>query len=451
MKKITAIVIAYNEIENVKNVIESFRLFGNADLSVILVDNGSDDGLEAWAKEQTDLTYVLLDEGHMGCGKALNMVRKELEIDTDLLIIEGHYLLTPGYLSRLSELLDREEDIGAVSGVGNSARFHQNLPRDILDYRGALEAAGTEKEISGRRTMMLHHGATLWKKSALDKLGEFEETVEGMPAVMNDYCLRAVMADEKLLVCPEAFFWNLKAYDSISIYEEAFEKEWEKKVLEKKWGMHYFNGSYNEKLIRPIDAGKEEEIYVLEVGCDCGGTLVEIKNRYPNAKVYGSEINEKAAEIAGHFAQVTVNNIENKDLTFPKETFHYIIFGDVLEHLHDPLETLIYCRDFLRKDGCIIASIPNLMHISVMEELLQGDFTYTETGLLDKTHIHFFTYNEIVRMFCKAGYTICEGVTTVLSISKKQQELIDKLLSLGCGAERFMYEAFQYNIKARLK
>lgn len=62
----------------------------------------------------------------------------------------------------------------------------------------------------------------------------------------------------------------------------------------------------------------------------------------------------------------------------------------------------------MNEGGEILASIPNLMYISVIEQLLYGNFTYTDIGLLDKTYIHLFTYNEIVRMFDEAGYDICE-------------------------------------------
>ena len=146
-----------------------------------------------------------------------------------------------------------------------------------------------------------------------------------------------------------------------------------------------------------------------------------------------------------------MNNIEEENLPFPERKFDYIIFGDVLEHLHNPLKTVVYCQRFLRENGHIIASIPNIQHISVMEGLMQGDFTYMESGLLDKTHIHFFTYNEIVRMFHEAGYEICSLKGSGVPISDRQNELIDQLLALEGRAQRFMYIAFQYNLKAKMR
>ncbi|MBQ6886532.1 MAG: hypothetical protein IJN54_03355 [Lachnospiraceae bacterium] len=122
----------------------------------------------------------------------------------------------------------------------------------------------------------------------------------------------------------------------------------------------------------------------------------------------------------------------------------------MLEHLHNPSEVLVYCKEFLCEGGNIIASVPNVMHISVVEQLLNGKFTYTETGLLDKTHIHLFTCNEILHMFCEAGYEVCDIFGNFVPISEKQNSLIDKLLALDNEAQRFMYETFQYNVKAKI-
>lgn len=161
-------------------------------------------------------------------------------------------------------------------------------------------------------------------------------------------------------------------------------------------------------------------------------------------------LNAQAAEVASHIANVQVNNIEEQNLVWDTK-FDYIIFGDVLEHLRDPLKTVLYCKSMLKKGGCIIASIPNVMHISVVENLLHGDFTYTETGLLDKTHVHLFTYNEIVRMFQTSGYSVDDVRSVGYPLAKKQTELIDCLLSIDNSAERFMYETFQYVVRAKIE
>lgn len=430
---ITVMMLAYNEREAVEAAVQSFRWNSDVDISFVLVDNGSTDGLQEWATEQRDLTYVLLDGGPVGWGKAINMVKRELRLDTDLLIIEGHYMLTPNCLSRMVELSHQKEETGGVGGAFS----------EEASYEKAVELANENRDVKRKRAMVLHHGAILWKKEALEIVGEFDEEIETLSMVVGDYCLRMAKADKRLLICSNAFFWHGGNRNDI-----VYEKQWERDILEKKWGMHYFNSRYNGKILLLIDAEPDDKMNVLEIGCDCGATLLEIQNRYPNATVYGTEINIQAASIAAHFAHVTINNIEEENMPFHRNMFDYIIFGDVLEHLHNPAKTLRYCMDFLKEKGSIVASIPNVMHVSIMEQLLQGNFTYTETGILDRTHIHLFTCNEIIRTFCEAGYEITNMSLSSHSINDRQKRIIDGLLAIDNGAQRFMYETVHYLVKA---
>ena len=112
----TVIMFAKKELDNVKMSVESFRLFCDMDISFVLMDDGSVEGLQEWAKEQADLTYVFLDEGQVGYGKGMNLVRKELQIKEDLLLMEEGFLLTPGCLGRMTDALYEEGEIGAVGG-----------------------------------------------------------------------------------------------------------------------------------------------------------------------------------------------------------------------------------------------------------------------------------------------------------------------------------------------
>ncbi|MBQ6886534.1 MAG: glycosyltransferase family 2 protein [Lachnospiraceae bacterium] len=127
INKVTIMILVHNAIENVKMSVESIRLFSDIETSLVIVDNHSTDGLNKWAKEQTDLTYVLFDEGHVSWGKAINMVRCVLQIGTDLLTMTGNYMLTSGSLSRMLKLAYKEENIGAVGGVYNGTGHNQSL------------------------------------------------------------------------------------------------------------------------------------------------------------------------------------------------------------------------------------------------------------------------------------------------------------------------------------
>jgi glycosyltransferase involved in cell wall biosynthesis len=86
--------------------------------------------------------------------------------------------------------------------------------------------------------------------------------------------------------------------------------------------------------------------------------------------------------------------------------FDYIVFGDVLEHLVDPVRVLRQCCDLLQPQGKIIASIPNVAHLSVRLMLLEGRWEYSDLGLLDRTHLRFFTRASIVELFSDTGFAL---------------------------------------------
>lgn len=443
MQNLNIIISAHNEAEYVKLCIQSIRMFADVEnLSVILIDNNSTDGLTEWAMEQDDIAYIQNDDTSLPYGKMINQICELLALEGDLLLLDPHFLLTPSCLSRMMQALYEKESIAAVGPVSNSLyRFHQEF-NSVSTYEQVLTWANQEINLRTKRVMALCPEAVLLKGAIFQQVNGYDENILCSGHAITDYCFRMTESDHPLKVCNTAVLW-----DSRNQYVDIYTTKHDETYLEAKWGMHYFNSRGNQIIIDMITHQPNDPIQVLEIGCDCGATLLEIKDQFPNAQVYGSELNECAANIASHLATVTINNIEEYNLPYPSNTFDYIIFGDVLEHLHAPSKTLEYCRTLLKETGNIIASIPNLMHISVIEDLLKGNFTYTETGLLDKTHIHFFTYNEIQKMFQSCGYEITAIDPSVLKITEEQNILIDQLSALN-DTPRFMYETFQYVIRA---
>jgi len=146
---------------------------------------------------------------------------------------------------------------------------------------------------------------------------------------------------------------------------------------------------------------------VLEVGPATGYVTEVLRRR--GCQVTAVENDPAAAEVAEKFCErIIVGDIEEIDFpqTFGEEQFDVVMFGDVLEHLVDPKGALEKVRPLLRAGGCVVASIPNVAHASVRVMLLDGKFVYTEKGLLDHTHLRFFTKSGIETLFEEAGYRI---------------------------------------------
>jgi len=143
---------------------------------------------------------------------------------------------------------------------------------------------------------------------------------------------------------------------------------------------------------------------VLDVGCASGYLARALGER--GCSVSGLEHDPEAAEEARpYLEQLVVGDVEELDLleAFGERRFDVIVFGDVLEHLRDPLAVLRSARGLLAERGSVVASIPNVAHGSVRLALLAGRFDYQPLGLLDSTHVRFYTRASVEELFRDAG------------------------------------------------
>ncbi len=173
-------------------------------------------------------------------------------------------------------------------------------------------------------------------------------------------------------------------------------------------------------LIELIGAGKN----ILEVGTSTGYVSRILKER--GNTVTGIEIDPGAGEIAGqHCDSMFIGDIEKLDLDayLAPSSFDVIIFGDVLEHLVSPEDVLRKVKKYLRPDGFLAISLPNVCHGDVILNLFMGDFKYTSMGLLDATHLRFFGLRNIIDLFSRCGYSITDIRTTVLPVGGTEQRV----------------------------
>ncbi|MCF8720702.1 glycosyltransferase family protein [Nitrospina gracilis] len=145
---------------------------------------------------------------------------------------------------------------------------------------------------------------------------------------------------------------------------------------------------------------------VLEVGCGAGHTGHAIRERQ-GAVVTGIEVNSRAAaEARRHLDIVLEGSVENMDLPFAEKEFDCILFADVLEHLVDPALVLRKTLPYLSERGVVVASIPNIQYHGILNQLGEGNWTYEDEGILDRTHLRFFTLKEIQKLFAETGYEV---------------------------------------------
>lgn len=167
------------------------------------------------------------------------------------------------------------------------------------------------------------------------------------------------------------------------------------------------------KMLQLIGNNKE----VIDFGCATGYLAHFLKDR--GCRVVGLEVNAEAAKVAEQYCeQVIVADLDLISLAevFPDKKFDVAVFGDVLEHLRDPWELLKATVNLLKPDGYIVASIPNIAHGAIRLALLKGKFEYAHLGILDDTHLRFFTRETVGRLFEDTGYFIDCLERTKLSV-----------------------------------
>lgn len=145
---------------------------------------------------------------------------------------------------------------------------------------------------------------------------------------------------------------------------------------------------------------------VLDVGCG-GGAFGELLKQKRGVEVWGVEPVESAAQRAvGRLDRVLVGEF-GSGLGLPPGMFDCVFFNDVLEHMLVPEAALQYARQLLAPGGVVVASVPNIRSFPPVWQLLfHGKWQYAESGILDKTHVRFFTKSSIVDLFRAEGYEV---------------------------------------------
>jgi 2-polyprenyl-3-methyl-5-hydroxy-6-metoxy-1,4-benzoquinol methylase len=166
----------------------------------------------------------------------------------------------------------------------------------------------------------------------------------------------------------------------------------------------------------------------LEVGCGTGATLEYLKSKGASY-VVGVDINAESIEMARkrglEFALAA--DVEKDALPFKEKEFDCIMLADVLEHFYNPWGTLKKLTPYLADKGYLLLSLPNIKYYKILRRLIFHDeWTYADAGILDNTHIRFFTLKEIKGLLVDAGYRIVQIKRNESSSYK--MNMINKLL-----------------------
>lgn len=180
------------------------------------------------------------------------------------------------------------------------------------------------------------------------------------------------------------------------------------------------------------DNNSDKHLKILNVYLDKKFDLSEIKNKFKNSNILDLKIDN-----------INSTNIYGYDY----EEFDYIIINNTLEKLVYPDKFLNSIKLYLKKDGFLMCSIPNLMYKNILKDLLNGKFNYSDSGILNKNNIRFFTLDEILNLFNKLDYNLEPTLAIVLD-SDKDNEFVNTLCKITDEKLRLNFNAYLYIVTA---
>lgn len=449
--KVSMIILTYNQLSYTKLCIESIRKHtAEINYEIIIVDNNSADGTVEWLKKQNDIKTIFEKE-NVGFPKGCNDGIKIADGDS-ILLINNDVIVTKNWLKNMLIALYSSSDIGACGAVSNACTNYQTIP---VNYKSKEElfSFAEKNNISDpsrwKEKSRLIGFCMIIKREVIEKIGLLDKRFTPGNFEDDDYSYRIRLAGYRLILCNDVFIHH---FGSVSFGSDGQKfkhilDENRKKFISK-WG---FNPEHAAVIRRDIidfmDDDNDLPIKVLEIGCKTGATLIEIKNKYKNAELYGIELNKKAAKISGTVCSVKSRNIETDNTDYDKNYFDYIIFGDEVQHFYNPWKVLSDARKYLKTGGKVLASIYNVMHYSVLKSLINGRWNYGETGIIDKMNLRFFTLAEINKMFIDAGYFNMQYAAGILP-QNDDKIFADSISKLSDSSVKDEFNVYKYIVKA---
>jgi GT2 family glycosyltransferase len=460
----TAIVILnYQKADMTLQCLDSIRTTCAPDsYQIIVVDNGSnDDSVQKFSQEK-DILLIANDSNHGFPGGCNDGIRAA-EGDSDILLLNNDTLMTPNGLFTLRMALYEDASTGSAGAMTNCASNNQIITIPFGNAGSYIEHAKifNQYEPSAHEKRIYLVGfALLLRRDALNKVGLLDERFNPGNYEDNDIGLRMLQHGYHNILCHDCFivhFGSQSFRKDISKYNKLLETNREK--LNQKYGhdMSYYSFPRTEviSLMKGIVEDEGRPFAVLEVGCGLGATLNRIKWQYPNASTMGIELVEDIAQLGATNTKIIPGDIETMQPDIGPHSQDVIIFADVIEHLRDPLKTLEKMKNYLKNDGYLLMSIPNIMHYSVIIPLLMGEYSWDPAGIRDYTHMHCFTLNTIRTMLQSTGYEIESIISKQVETPYYRQEQFNwfwKMLDAQKEnvADLSQFQTYQYLVRARL-
>lgn len=408
--QVSIVIVAKDQSQELLRCIDSITSTIFPDMyEITVIDNASNDGTYEWLSGVDGITCMRCEE-NIGYTAAVNQGIRLSNAFNDVFLLDADCMLTDNSFFYLMLGLYSDENVGVIGGLTNEFIIEQMMYTDIADIEEAKKQAvfvNSPMKDAYEKAVYVSDHAALIRRRALEKTGLFDETFSPDIYEDKDLCTRIILAGMAVVLCFNSYIFKFTDRHLKYGIESQLVKSGKEKFV-KKWGFNIdYSNTPRDGIIKLIEANHNKPIEVLELGCAMGSTLNRIKRLWPDAQVHGVEYVNEVARVGGHISDVIQGDVENMVIPYSEKQFDYIICADVLEHLRNPQATLKRFIPYLKDDGRFIISLPNIRHFGVLMMLvLGGRFDYQDDGILDSTHLRFFTKDTAIEMIEGAGLLV---------------------------------------------
>lgn len=453
--KVAVIIASWNRSDDLRQALESIFANGYPSLEVIVVDNASTDDAAAVAESFSGVR-VIRNRENLGFAEANEIGLRHTSAEF-VALVNNDALLARDWIARHVEFLEKHPRAAAVGGK----QFfwdEQNPPFDrrnrFYGYTTITDGtpnAQVDTPDDVREVATLSGAAVMIRRAAIDDVGApfldplffayYEETDFFSRAIRKGWRLyytgepacwhrvRASSNPDRYLYFMQRnrVIWAYRNFDDASLKRVLREKrrpgvnQWldEHRAELEGQRARFFSGKGILEHVAEIESRANYYGYarpelcalvpptarrVLDVGC-AGGALGRALKHERGIEVRGIEpVVEQAERARAVLDDVHVGTADDIPATWPRPDC--IIFADVLEHLVDPWAAVKKARALLEPGGTLVVSIPNVLHHSVVRDLVRGRFDYRDAGVLDRTHLRFFTEKTARELIEQGGFHI---------------------------------------------
>ncbi len=423
----SVVILAWNAWEVTKACLDSIEATLRDGDEVIVVDNGSTDGTQTnlqaypWVKVvRNDLNLGFAagnNKGYMATTRPFVVFLNNDTIPTGRWL---DYLLYPF----------SDEAVGATGPRSNYVTGPQMVDKvpysagDMLSMRHFAARWSAQHAREVEQVDMLIGFCMAVRRTAFEEVGGFDESFGVGGFEDNDLCVRLNKSGWKLCIAHGSFvhheghrtfdangmdwyteqqrnrgyFMSKHGASSVSFLVSG-DGEMGNTEPEQRNSYYYYD---RPEVVARIPIGARR---VLELGCAAGRLGASLKNRQECYVIGIEKEPQPATEAASLLNEVIVADLSNV-LSGIRGDFDAIVAADVLEHLEDPWSVVRQCVALLRPGGVIVVSIPNIANLAIIAGLAGGSFPYADAGILDRTHLRFFTRAGVKGMFIEAGLNV---------------------------------------------